>query len=74
MVPSMRVLCTTASSYPTAGRSPENLFDRFAKDDPSSVGNGLGLSMVKEACDSAGLELRYTEGGGEHAVVVSKRP
>ncbi len=30
--------------------------------------------MVKEACDSAGLELRYTEGGGEHAVVVSKRP
>jgi len=29
--------------------------------------------MVKEACDNAGLELRYTEVGGVHAVVVQKK-
>jgi len=52
---------------------PYSLFDRFAKGDPSSVGTGLGLSMVKEACDNAGLELRYTEVGGVHAVVVQKK-
>ena len=62
-----------SNSGPVLSVDPESLFDRFAKGDPSSSGTGLGLSMVKEACDNAGLDLQYTEVGGVHAVVVSSR-
>ena len=62
-----------SNSGPVLNVDPESLFDRFAKGDPSSAGTGLGLSMVKEACDNAGLYLRYTEVDGVHAVVVSQK-
>jgi|GEM_PF-1585238 len=52
---------------------PDSLFDRFAKGDPSSSGSGLGLSMVKEICDNAGLDLIYSEVAGVHTVVVRAR-
>ncbi|MBL0128832.1 MAG: HAMP domain-containing histidine kinase [Flavobacteriales bacterium] len=62
------------NSGPVLEVDPESLFDRFAKGDPSSSGAGLGLSMVKEVCDQAGLELKYTDAGGSHTVVIRSHP
>jgi len=60
------------NSGPTLNVDPERLFERFTKGDPSSEGSGLGLSMVKEVCDNAGLRLEYTEAAGVHTVVVHR--
>lgn len=62
-----------SNSGPVLNVDPESLFDRFAKGDPSSSGAGLGLSMVKEACDNAGLRISYSEAAGVHTVVVRSR-
>jgi len=61
------------NSGPVLAVDPDSLFDRFAKGDPSSSGSGLGLSMVKEICDNAGLVLIYTAVAGVHTVVVRAR-
>jgi len=48
------------------------LFDRFAKGDPSSSSTGLGLSIVKEICDSASLGVIYRFSVGMHSLVVQR--
>lgn len=51
---------------------PESLFARFTKGDPSSPSAGLGLSIVKEIVDGAGLQLSYRVTDGVHTIVVTK--
>ncbi|QQR86932.1 MAG: HAMP domain-containing histidine kinase [Flavobacteriales bacterium] len=55
---------------PALTTDPGKLFERFAKDDPTSNSTGLGLSMVKEIADQNGIQLSYGYAAGVHTLVV----
>lgn len=38
----------------------KRLFRRFYKEEQHQSSNGLGLSIVKEICDKAGMQIKYT--------------
>lgn len=44
----------------------DRMFKRFNKGDQSSRSNGLGLSIVKEACVQSGIQMRYHFTDGLH--------
>lgn len=44
----------------------KRLFLRFYKGSQTSQHNGLGLSIVKQICDQAGIRISYSFGGGLH--------
>ncbi|WP_338870478.1 HAMP domain-containing sensor histidine kinase [Spirosoma sp. SC4-14] len=45
---------------------PLRLFERFKKEGTGTDSVGLGLSIVKQICDSYGLQITYAENGGQH--------
>jgi signal transduction histidine kinase len=47
------------------------LFTRFYKPSQSKDDNGLGLSIIKQICDSSGLEIAYQFKEGLHCFIVS---
>lgn len=51
--------------------SPEKLFGRFQKASPSSESVGLGLSIVKQICDTYNFRLNYSNANNVHIVSVS---
>lgn len=51
--------------------SPDKMFDRFSKSDPSSDSLGLGLAIVKEICQLYGFTVSYTYSNDTHCIVVS---
>lgn len=53
-------------SYP-----PEEMFERFRKDDPNSQSIGLGLSIVKQICSQNDLGICYEYRAGMHVLQVS---
>ncbi|MFT3884694.1 MAG: HAMP domain-containing sensor histidine kinase [Flavobacteriales bacterium] len=63
---------TITNTGPALSVEPEQLFGRFVKNDPSSPSTGLGLSLVKEIADGAGLQLTYKYAGGLHTLVVNE--
>ncbi|MGC4042024.1 MAG: HAMP domain-containing sensor histidine kinase [Flavobacterium sp.] len=46
--------------------NPENLFGRFSKANPSSIGNGLGLSIIKRIVENNNWEISYAFEKGMH--------
>jgi hypothetical protein len=44
---------------PPLNKRPEDLFQRFVKDNPSSSSPGLGLSIVKKICETLGWHISY---------------
>lgn len=62
---------TVSNTGPDLAMDPMELFGRFAKGDPSSRSAGLGLSIVKEIADGAGLHVVYRTGDGLHTLEVS---
>lgn len=40
--------------------SPERIFDRFVKNNPSSESLGLGLAIVKKICEIYGMPISYS--------------
>lgn len=50
--------------------SPEKLFERFQKASSSSESVGLGLSIVKQICDTYNFKVNYTYKGNLHTVSV----
>ena len=48
--------------------SPEKLFKRFQKASPSSDSAGLGLSIVKQICDTYNFKVNYTHTIGMHTI------
>jgi signal transduction histidine kinase len=48
--------------------SPEKLFERFLKASPSGDSAGLGLSIVKQICDTYNFTVNYTHVRGIHTV------
>lgn len=64
---------TVANTGPALAMDPMELFGRFAKGDPSSRSAGLGLAMVKEIADGAGLHVAYRSAEGIHVLELSGR-
>ena len=50
--------------------SPEKLFDRFQKASASSESVGLGLSIVKQICDTYSFKVNYTHARGMHTIIL----
>ncbi len=50
--------------------APEQLFERFKKNQQSSESLGLGLSIVKKICDISGYSVQYQYAEGWHTVRV----
>ncbi len=48
----------------------QRLFDRFVKDSPSNESLGLGLSLVKQICDTYNFGVTYHYDGGIHIIKV----
>ncbi len=49
---------------------PEDLFQRFRKNDNSSESLGLGLAIVKQICDEYGFQVYYKYTDGLHTIDV----
>jgi signal transduction histidine kinase len=45
---------------------PERIFDRFRRESRTSVGNGLGLSIVKKVCDVTDNDVNYSYSSSRH--------
>ena len=52
--------------------TPERLFERFKKESTGSESVGLGLAIIKQICDSYGLQIKYTEDNGLHRFCLSR--
>lgn len=62
---------TVANTGPALAADPMEMFERFAKGDPSSRSAGLGLSIVKEVADGASLRVSYRLAGDMHVLEVA---
>lgn len=51
---------------------PERLFERFKKESASSDSVGLGLAIVRQICDSYGLQIVYQAAGGIHEFCITR--
>ncbi|QDK81714.1 HAMP domain-containing histidine kinase [Spirosoma sp. KCTC 42546] len=51
---------------------PERLFERFKKESTGPDSVGLGLAIVRQICDSYGLQISYRETGGIHQFCISR--
>lgn len=51
---------------------PERLFERFKKESTGPDSVGLGLSIIRQICDSYGLSIAYRETGGIHQFCISR--
>jgi signal transduction histidine kinase len=56
--------------------NPEKIFQRFHRESRTTMGHGLGLSIVKKVCDVAGfsIDYRYTSGRHQFAVAFGNSP
>ncbi|HEV7229695.1 MAG TPA: HAMP domain-containing sensor histidine kinase [Bacteroidia bacterium] len=48
--------------------NPARLFERFHKEKPASDSLGLGLAIVRQICDSSGIEIRYLYADDLHQI------
>ena len=53
--------------------NPERLFERFKKEGSSPDSVGLGLAIIKEICDTYGLQVQYDENNGWHRFGISRK-
>ncbi len=52
--------------------TPERLFDRFKKESTGPDSVGLGLSIIRQICDSYNLSIEYQETEGIHRFCISR--
>ncbi|GAB3942667.1 HAMP domain-containing sensor histidine kinase [Spirosoma harenae] len=50
---------------------PERLFERFKKESTGTDSVGLGLAIVRQICDSHGLNIAYQETNGIHEFCIT---
>jgi signal transduction histidine kinase len=55
---SEKLLAITNTSH-TAALNQQTLFQRFAKESNGNENNGLGLSIIKQICDTSGFVVQY---------------
>jgi len=51
---------------------PERLFERFKKESSGPDSVGLGLSIVRQICDSYGLRIAYQAADGVHEICIGR--
>ena len=61
-----------SNSGEAPSQSTEEMFARFKKGNQSAEHLGLGLSLVKEISNAAGLSVQYTFQEGEHKIELKK--
>ena len=64
-------LCLSNTGSPLSA-NPERLFERFKKESTSPESVGLGLSIVRQICDSYGLRVTYQESEGLHQFCITR--
>ena len=52
-------LLAIANTSHTAALNQQTLFQRFAKESNGNENNGLGLSIIKQICDTSGFVVQY---------------
>ena len=57
---------TVSNTGPDQPLDPERVFRRFYKSSPRSDNNGLGLSIIKQICDTTALQVAYEFDEGRH--------
>ena len=55
---SEKLLAITNTSH-TAALNQQTLFQRFAKESNGNENNSLGLSIIKQICDTSGFVVQY---------------
>lgn len=63
------VFSVANTGNPLKGK-PEQLFERFYKEDQSENSTGLGLSIVKMIADTSGMRIHYQYENGNHVFSV----
>ncbi|MEO6228654.1 MAG: HAMP domain-containing sensor histidine kinase [Ferruginibacter sp.] len=61
-----RSVLEISNTGPLQSIDPERIFRRFYKGTPTSDSNGLGLSIIKEICDTSRVEIEYQFKNGLH--------
>jgi len=59
-----------ANSSQIAELDAMTLYHRFGKPSNGSESNGLGLSIIKQVCDTSGFTISYRFGNGMHTFIV----
>lgn len=59
------------NSGPEKALDPKKLFQRFYKSEQNSQGNGLGLSIIKQICDTSGISIHYFFSENTHTFILS---
>ena len=52
-------------------QNPEKIFQRFHRESRNTLGSGLGLSIVKKACEVSGFTIEYAYNSDMHQFKVS---
>lgn len=62
---------TFANNGSNQSLSADRLFNRFAKENPSSQGNGLGLAIIKKIAELNHWDISYYFKGGKHHFTIT---
>lgn len=68
LVPGKFVIKNSSAS---ASLDSTKLFQRFYKNEQNSQGNGLGLSIVKQICDTSGISIHYLYSENSHTFMLT---
>jgi signal transduction histidine kinase len=60
-----------SNTGPGRALDSSRLFRRFYKDSSKTANNGLGLSIVKQICDTTAMQVQYAFAEGWHTFTVS---
>lgn len=60
-----------SNQAPPMKLKPEQLFQRFSKNETSSESTGLGLSLIKTATDSLNWHIQYSYQSGSHTFEIN---
>jgi signal transduction histidine kinase len=61
---------TIGNTGPNQSIDPDRLFRRFHKNSSQSENNGLGLSIIKQICDTSSLKVVYKYDNGWHKFTI----
>jgi signal transduction histidine kinase len=59
------------NSSPSGALDGKDLYHRFFKSSQGNEQTGLGLSLIKQICDSSGFRISYSFRGEKHTFVIS---
>ena len=61
----------TISNSGSPFKHPEKIFQRFHRESRTTLGSGLGLSIVKKVCDVSGYQIGYSYNSSMHQFCIT---